>query len=270
MRSKLIWVSVACVVVTLHGYAQLAISKVYQDVNIEQKLGGQIPLDLTFNDEEGKKVKLADYFGSKPVVLALVYYRCPMLCTEVLNGMVQGFKGLKFTPGREFNVVTVSFDPAETSAMAAAKKESYLRSYGRPEAESGWHFLTGDDTSISRLTGAVGFHYLYDPQSGQYAHATGIMVATPEGKLSRYLLGIEYAPDDLRFSLLEASHNRIGTMIDRLVMLCYHYDPMTGKYGPIVAGVFRIAGGLTVLLLVGGIVFLLRRERGRNERVQSV
>ena len=192
-----------------------------------------------------------------------------MLCTEVLNGMVQGFRGLSFTPGQEFTVLTISFDPRETPAMAAAKKESYMRSYGRQEAASGWHFLTGDETSIKRLTDAVGFRYMYDARSGQYAHATGIMVATPEGKLSRYLLGIEYAPEDLRFSLMGASHNRIGTVIDRLVMLCYHYDPMTGKYGPIVTNLFRVAGGLTVLLLAGGIFVLLRRERIRNGRMQS-
>ncbi len=250
------------------GFAQLQIAQVYQDVKIEQKLGGQIPLNLAFRDENGNTVTLGNYFGTKPVVLALVYYQCPMLCTEVLNGMVQGFKGIRFSPGREFNVVTVSIDPRETTAMAAEKKGSYLRSYGRPGADTGWHFLTGDSVSIGRLAAAVGFHYMYDPRSGQFAHATGIMVATPGGKLSRYLLGIEYAPGDLRFSLMDASNNKIGTMIDRLVMLCYHYDPMTGKYGLVVANIFRVAGGLTVLLLTGGIVVMMRRERKRSGRTQ--
>jgi len=267
--TRIVWFTVLSAGLIAHGYAQLPISQVYQEVKIEQKLGEQIPLDLSFRDENGKPVALREYFGSKPVVLSLVYYQCPMLCTEVLNGMVEGFKGITFTPGREFTVVTVSIDPRETPAMAAAKKESYLRSYGRPDAGGGWHFLTGDQPAITRLADAVGFHYLYDKASGQFAHATGIMVATPEGKLSRYLLGIEYAPEDLRFSLMDASHNRIGTMIDRLVMLCYHYDPMTGKYGLVVANVFRVAGGVTVLLLAGGIVLMLRRERAGGRRGPS-
>ncbi len=266
MTARIVGTLLLAALLARPGFAQLQISQVYQNVKIEQKLGGQIPLDLAFRDETGAAVKLGDYFGSKPVVLSLVYYQCPMLCTEVLNGMVQGFKGITFSPGKEFNVVTVSIDPRETAAMAAEKKENYLRSYGRPGAESGWHFLTGGQESITRLAEAVGFHYMYDARSGQFAHATGIMVATPGGRLSRYLLGIEYAPEDLRFSLMDASNNTIGTMIDRLVLLCYHYDPMTGKYGLVVANIFRIAGGLTVALLAGGIVLMLRRERTGNRR----
>ena len=261
MMRRCYWIMILSADLAVSAPAQPAISTVYQDVKIDQNLNGQIPLDLKFRDEKGDTVKLADYFGSRPVVLSLVYYNCPMLCTEVLNGMVQGFKGLPFTPGREFNVVTVSIDPRETPDIAAQKKDSYLRSLGRPGAGSGWHFLTGDETSIRRLADAVGFHYLYDPNSGQFAHATGIMVATPEGRLSRYLLGLEYSPEDLRFSLMEASRNRIGTIIDRLVMLCYHYDPMTGKYGLVIVNVFRIGGAVTVVLLGWAILLMLRRER---------
>ncbi len=262
MMRRLMWIILAGAVVVAGARAQLPISTVYRDVRIDQKLDGQIPLGLVFRDENGDTVRLARYFG-KPVVLSLVYYDCPMLCTEVLNGMVQGFKGLRFMPGREFNVVTVSIDPRETPEIASAKKEVYMKSLGRPGAEAGWHFLTGDPASIDSLAAAVGFHYLYDPRSGQFAHATGIMVATPGGRLSRYLLGLEYPSEDLRFSLMDASNGKIGTVIDRLVLLCYHYDPTTGKYGLVIANVFRIGGALTVVLLGGGILLMLRRERRR-------
>lgn len=262
MIRRWVWMLLAGAGLAAGARAQLLISTVYRDVRIDQKLDAQIPLGIAFRDEKGDTVRLAQYFG-KPVVLSLVYYDCPMLCTEVLNGMVQGFRGLRFTPGKEFNVVTVSIDPRETPQIAAAKKVAYLRSLGRPGADSGWHFLTGEQASIDSLAAAVGFHYLYDPRSGQFAHATGIMVATPQGRLSRYLLGLEYTPEDLRFSLMDASHNRIGTIIDRLVLLCYHYDPTTGKYGLVIANVFRIGGGLTVVLLGGGILLMLRRERRR-------
>ncbi len=184
MRRRLMLAMIACAALRSAVMGQLPATTVYRDVRIDQNLSGQIPLGLRFRDENGDTVRLAEFFG-KPVVLSLVYYDCPMLCTEVLNGMVQGFRGIPFLPGREFNVVTVSIDPRETPQIAAAKKESYLKSLGRPGAEAGWHFLTGDQASIDTLAHAVGFHYLYDPRSGQFAHATGIMVATPEGRLSR-------------------------------------------------------------------------------------
>jgi len=244
--------------------AQIPIQKVYDEVRIEQKLGGQIPLRLVFRDERGRPVTLDDYFHSGPVVLSLVYFQCPMLCTQVLNGMVEGFRALPFSAGKEFTVITVSIDPRETPLLASEKKEGYLRAYNRPGAEAGWHFLTGDEASVKDLADAVGFHYLFDPRSGQFAHAAGIMIATPEGRLSRYLYGIQYEPKDLRFGLMEASHNRIGSFVDRVLLLCYHYDPLTGRYGSIIMNVFRGAGVLTIIFLGGGILLLLRRERRKQ------
>ncbi len=246
------------------AHAQWAFQKVYKDVGLDQKLDSQIPPELAFTDDEGKPVTLGSYFGSRPLVLSLVYYRCPMLCTQVLNGMVDGFKGIGFTPGKEFTALTVSIDPRETPALAAQKKGNYLQMYGRPDANGGWHFLTGDETSIRRLADAVGFRYLYDSTTGQFAHAAGIMVITPGGRVSRYLYGIEYAPSDLRLALVDASQEKIGSVVDKLLLLCYHYDPMTGKYGLVIANVFRIAGGLMVLLLAGGILYMLRRERRKG------
>jgi protein SCO1/2 len=246
--------------------AQIPIQKVYDEVRIDQRLGGQLPLDLVFCDEQGKPVALNDYFHSGPVVLSLVYFQCPMLCTQVLNGMVDGFRGLSFSAGKEFTVITVSIDPRETPSLASEKKEGYLEAYGRTGAARGWHFLTGDEASVKALADAVGFHYLFDPRSGQFAHAAGIMIATPEGRLSRYLYGIQFEPKDLRFALMDASHDRIGTAIDRLLLLCYEYDPLTGKYGSVIMNVFRGAGALTIILLGGGIVLLLRRERRKQIR----
>ncbi len=257
----LFWICALGVLVAGPLQAQTPISKVYDQVGIDQRLNENIPLDLQFKDESGATVRLADYFGKKPVVLSLVYYQCPMLCTEVLNGMAEAFRSLKFTAGKEFTVVTVSINPRETPELAAQKKDLYLRQYGRPGADAGWHFLTGDEPSIERLAQAVGFHYLYDSASDQYAHATGIMVLTPEGKLARYFYGIEYEPKDLRFALMEASKNAIGSPVDKLLLLCYHYDPMTGKYGLVISNIFRAGGALTVLALGAFITVMLRRER---------
>jgi protein SCO1/2 len=247
---------------TAHG--EIPFSQVYNEVRIDQNLGAQIPLGLSFRDEQGKSVRLEDLFRSRPVILSLVYYQCPMLCTQVLNGMVAGFQGLGFTAGNEFTVVTVSIDPHETPVMALQKKEHYLQQYRRPAAAAGWHFLTGDESSIHALASAVGFHYLYDTTTGQFAHASGIMVATPEGKLSHYFFGIEYSPKDLRLALVDASHERIGSIADRLLLLCYHYDPMTGKYGVVIEDIFRGAGALTVLLIAGWVLLMLRRERRKT------
>jgi len=248
------------------GYAQADLSastQPYQltQVRIDQKLDSQVPLDLHFRDEAGRVVRLGDFFGQKPVVLSLVYYECPMLCTLVLNGMVTSFKVLSFDVGKEFEVVTVSFNPRETPQLAAAKKQSYLKRYSRPNAEKGWHFLTGDQDQIAKLADAVGFRYSYDPKTEQYAHASAIMVLTPKGHVARYYYGIEYAPRDLRLGLIEASANKIGSPVDQVLLYCFHYDPMTGKYGLVVRNVLRLGGITTVLLLGGFITVMLRRER---------
>jgi protein SCO1 len=232
--------------------------KILRDVGVDQRLNEQVPLDLTFRDETGKSVQLGQYFGKKPVILSLVYYDCPMLCTMVENGLLQSLKELKFDVGDQFDVVTVSFDPRDTPQVAAAKKALYVGLYGRPGAAEGWHFLTGDQNSIARLTKAVGFRYVYDPQSGQFAHATAIMVLTPEGRLARYFYGIQYPSGGLRLSLVEASENKVGSPVDAVLLFCCAYNPSTGKYGLIVSRVLMIAGVLTVLTL-GTLIFMLSR-----------
>jgi len=229
-------------------------------VGIDQRLDQPVPLDLQFRDETGKTVELRDYFGKKPVVLALVYYHCPMLCTMVLNGLLESLKQLKFDVGDQFNVVTVSFDPSERPELARAKKAVYVGLYGRPGAAEGWHFLTGDEASIRQLIQAVGFHFTAIPQSDQFAHATGIMVLTPEGKLSRYFYGIQYPPRDLRLALVEAAANRIGSPVDQLVLFCCQYDPATGKYGVIISRIIQLAGAITILVVGTMILVLFRRE----------
>ena len=243
-------------------------SQILSNIGIDQNLNAQLPLDLPFTDENGKAVKLGDYFGKKPVVLAFVYYDCPMMCTEVLNGMVTTFGLLKFDIGKEYDVVTVSFDPSEKPKLARQKKDVYLRRYGRPGAEQGWHFLTGQQPAIEALTKAAGFHYQWDDQTLQYAHATAIMVATPEGKLAQYYYGIEYSAKDLRLGLIEASQRKIGTLVDTLLLYCYHYDPRTGRYGAIISRVLQIAGGVTVVLLGGFLIAMFKletkRESGRS------
>ncbi|MEW6299071.1 MAG: SCO family protein [Thermodesulfobacteriota bacterium] len=236
-------------------------------VGIDQRLDGQVPLDLVFRDETGKAVRLGEYIGAapgRPTILALVYYECPMLCSLVLNGLLGSLKALSFTVGDEFNIVTVSFDPRETPALAAAKKKEYVRRYGRPGAAAGWHFLTGEEEAIRQLARAVGFRYAYDAKTDQYIHASGIMVVTPRGRLARYFYGIEYAPRDVRLGLVEASANRIGSPIDQVLLFCYHYDPVTGKYGLLIMNVLRLAGLATVLALGTFIAVMLRRDRRRK------
>ncbi|MEK7409255.1 MAG: SCO family protein [Acidobacteriota bacterium] len=233
-----------------------------RNVGIDQRLDQQVPLDLPFRDETGKIVRLGDYFGDRPVILSLVYYECPMLCTLVLNGLVRVMGGISFNAGDQFNVVTVSFDARETPALAAAKKKTYLERYHRPGAEKGWRFLTGDESSIESLTRAAGFRYAFDRATGQWAHATAIMVLTPEGKLARYFYGVEYSARDLRLALVEASRNRIGTPTDQVLLFCFHYDPASGKYGLAILNIIR-AIGVTTALALGVFMFVMfRRERG--------
>ena len=240
-------------------------TEVLKQIGIDQRLDNQIPLDLKFRDESGREVRLAEYFAKgRPVALTLVYYECPMLCNQVLNGAVGAFQGLSFTAGEEFEAVTVSFDPREGPELAAREKETYLRRYKREGAERGWHFLTGDKASIDALSEAVGFRYVWDEQSQQFAHASALMVATPQGRLSHYLYGIDYAPKDLRLALVEASEGRIGSPVDALLLFCYHYDPAAGRFAPVM-GVLRAAGVLTVAGLVGLLLYLRRLSKRREE-----
>jgi protein SCO1/2 len=237
-----------------------------RQVDFEQRLHAVIPLELTFRDDTGQQVRLGEYFHARPVILTLAYYRCPNLCTLVLNGLVRTLRTLAFTAGEEFTVVTVSIDPRDTPTLAAAKKAHYLRSYGRAAAATGWHFLTGDAAAIQQLTQAVGFQYAYDAAHDQFAHASGVVLLTSQGVVARYLYGIEYAPKDLRLGLVEAAAHRLGSPIDKLLLLCYHYDPQTGKYGLVIMQVIRLAGLATVLSLGVLVGVLFRRERGRSRQ----
>lgn len=230
-------------------------------IRIDQRLNAQVPLDLPFTDETGRQVRLGDYFGRRPVILALVYYECPMLCTQVLNGLVTALGVMNFEPGREFDVVAVSFNPREGPGLASQKKAAYMERYKRPHTAGGWHFLTGADASIRQLADAVGFRYEYDEAIKQYAHGAGIEVLTPSGHISRYFYGIEYSPRDIRLGLIEASNERIGTPIDDFLLFCYHYDPATGKYGASVLRMVRLGGILTVLAFLSFLTISLRRER---------
>lgn len=229
-----------------------------QNVGIEQHLNAQVPADLAFVDDTGRPVKLGDYFGKKPLILNLVYYNCPMLCGEALAGLSASMKMIKFDVGNQFDVITVSFNPRETPQLAAEKKADYLKRYGRPNAAAGWHFLTGPAESINSLTKAVGFQYQYDATKDQYAHATAIMVLTPQGRISRYFYGVDFPPKDLRLGLVEASENKIGNAVDQVLLYCYHYDPAAGKYGAVVSNMLKLGGGLTILF-VGSLIFILIR-----------
>ena len=245
----------------LFGFERPATYNPTPGVSFDQKLNEQIPLDLTFSDETGKRVRLQEYFGDKPVILSLAYYECPMLCTLVLNGLVRTLRTLSFSAGNEFNVVTVSFNDRDTTALAAEKRKTYLDAYRRSGAENGWHFLTGDANAIQKLTDAVGFKFTYDEKSQQFAHASGIIVLTPDGKISRYFYGIEYAPRDVRLGLVEAAEGKIGSAIDQVLLLCFHYDPAGGKYSFVVMRGVQLTGLLTLLML-GSYVFIhLRRDR---------
>lgn len=233
-----------------------------KDVGIDQRLNEQVPLDAVFKDDQGREVRLGEYFKGKPVVLALIYYSCPMLCNQVLNGMLSSVRQVSFNAGEEYQIVAISFDSRETPALAASKKQTYVKAYNRASGNAGWHFLTGDDANIKRVTDAVGFRYKWDDKTNQFAHASGMFVLTPEGKLARYFYGIEYRPHDLRLGLVEASQSRIGTPVDALMLYCYHYDPRTGKYGPVVMNIMKVAGVMTIGLIAG--MLLLLRKRGTN------
>ena len=231
------------------------------NVGIEQHLDGQVPADLAFVDDAGRPVKLGDYFGKKPLILNLVYYNCTMLCGEALAGLSASMKMIKFDIGNQFDVVTVSFNPKETPEIAAAKKAEYLQRYGRPNAAAGWHFLTGPPESINALTKAVGFQYQYDATKDQYAHATAIMVLTPQGRIARYFYGVDFPPKDLRLGLVEATQGKIGNPVDQVLLYCYHYDPAAGKYGAVVSNMLKVGAGLTIFLLGGMLLILIRLER---------
>ena len=231
-----------------------------REVGLDQKLGSSIPLDLTFRDEHGHPVALRQFFGQRPVILTLVYYQCPMLCTEVLNGLLSSAKSLPLEIGKDFSIVTLSIDPSERPVLAEVKHELYSGLYGRPGAPQGWHFLTGDEANIKALAQAVGFRYAYDSSSRQFAHPSGIMVLTPAGKLARYFYGVAYPSRDLRLGLVEASQEKIGSPIDQILLYCYHYDPATGKYGLLISRVIQAAAALTMLSLGLVIAILFRRE----------
>jgi len=233
-------------------------------VGIAQRLNGQLPLALPFLDETGKAVRLGDYFGKRPAILALVYFQCPMLCSEELNGLTASLRMVKLTPGKDFDVIVVSIDPTEGPALAAPKKASYLKRYGRPETANGWHFLTGQQAEIDVLTKAVGFGYVKIPgpdgKLNQFAHASSIQIVTPEGKLAQYYMGVEYSPKDLRLGLVEASSNKIGSPVDNILTYCYHYDPSTNTHSLIVARVVQLGGAVMVLGLGGFMLVMFRRD----------
>lgn len=242
-----------------------------QGIGIEQHLNAQVPLDTVFRDETGASVPLRAFFGQKPVLLVPVYYTCPMLCSQILAGVVSGLKPLWLAPGHDFNIVAISFNPADTPADARAKRNQYSRRYSKKAGINGWHFLVGSQASIQAVMQAVGFHYRWDPVNKMYIHASGVMVLTPEGRIARYLYGVEYEPKDLKLSLIEASHNRIGTPVDQILLFCYHYDPKTGKYGALVVNMLRGAAALTLITLVIALVLLWRRDlRQHREALKEV
>jgi protein SCO1 len=238
-------------------------------IGIDQRLNEQVPLDLAFVDETGRDVKLGDYFGKRPVLLAMVYYECPMLCTQVLNGVTGALKVLNFDVGKEFDVIAVSINPREGPGLAAAKKQAYVERYGRPETADGWHFLTGREENIRALANAVGFRYEYDESIKQYAHGAGVELLTPKGVIARYFYGIEFSPRDIRFGIIEASEERIGSAIDSVLLLCYHYDPTTGQYGAAVMTMVRIGAVLTMIGFAAFLFVTLRRERASGHRAAT-
>jgi protein SCO1/2 len=232
-------------------------------VGITQRINDLVPLDLTFHDETGRTVRLGDFFTNRPVVLVPAYFRCPQLCTQVLNGVVEGLRGVSLA-GKDFEVVVVSFDARETPELAAAKKANYLEKYGRPGAEASWHFLTGEQPSIDRLLDAIGYRVRYDQKLDQFAHGSGIVLLTPKGRVSRYFFGISFPSRDLRLGLVEASQGHVGSVVDQMLLYCYHYDPATGRYAATAMGLVRLGGALTVLALAGFLLTAWLRERRRR------
>lgn len=249
------------------GAQQVTMPAILSKVGITQNLNARIPPDLVFRDETGKSVRIGDFFGKKPIVFSVVYFDCPALCTEVLNGELRTMKAISLDLGKDFEAVTVSFEPKDTPALAKAKRDVYLGQYGRPEAADHWHFLTGEQQSIDALTNAAGFRYAYDSSIHQYAHAAAILVLTPDGRIDRYFYGVQYPARDVRLGLVEASEGKIGTLTDHALLYCYQYDPMTGRYGMVVMNVLRAAGGLTVLLLGIFMTLMFLRERKRPSGV---
>jgi protein SCO1/2 len=241
------------------GLSSTVVPEQLKDVTFEQRLDTMLPLDARFRDEAGRDVTLGDYFGKRPVVLAFVYYSCPMLCTQVLNGVSSAAKALPFTAGKDFDVVYVSFDPRDTPHAASEKKRTQLEDYRQTPTAAGWHFLTGEEPSIRRVTKAAGFSYRWDKATGQYAHVSGVLVATPDGRLSRYFYGVEYSPKELRMAIVESSKGKTGSLVDRLLLYCYHYDPATGRYGAIAMNLVRL-GGVVTLVALGGFIWLMRRR----------
>jgi protein SCO1 len=261
MRSNF-FVSV-CLLWASAGFAsaQFVRPNITKGVSFDQRLNAPVPLDLVFHDEANQAVPLRTYFGDKPVVLALVYYKCPNLCNLTLTEMASSLKRVALQPGSDYNAVIVSIDPAETPALAAEKKSSYAKVFNRAGFDSGWHFLTGSQDSISRLAAAVGFHYRWDEPTHQFIHAAGIMIATPAGKLSRYIYGVQYAPADLRLGLVEASQHKIGSPVDYALLYCFHYDASQGKYTLAIMNVLKLAGGVTILCLAALVFFLMRKDK---------
>lgn len=241
--------------------APQSLAPILREIGIDQKLDQQLPLDLTFKDESGRSVQLREYFGDKPVLLSFAYYQCPMLCTLVLNGAVKAMRAMPLELGKDFVAVNISFNPREGPALAAAKRDTYVREYGKPGAREAWHFLTGDEENIRKATQAAGFRYVWDEATQQYAHASAIMVLTPEGKFARYFYGIEYIERDLRLGLVEAASGKIGSPVDQVLLLCFHYDPMTGRYGLLITRVMQVFGSATALVLGSFVIVMLRRER---------
>jgi protein SCO1 len=254
--------------ISIASAATAGVPAALQGIGFDQRLNEQVPLELVFTNESGKPIQLGECFGSKPVILVLAYYQCPRLCTLVLNGLVQGMLEMRLTAGREYNVVVVSFDPREDWQLAASKKESYLLRYGRPGAEAGWHFLTGESESIEPLAEAVGFRYRFDPAQNQFVHASGIMILTPGGKISRYFYDVNYSGRDLRLGLVEASNNKIGSPIDQILLYCLHYDATLGKYSASIMNIVRFAGA-TTMLAIGAFVLLLRRKTAAKSGLES-
>jgi protein SCO1 len=243
------------------AFAQTSQQQVAARAGLEQKPNAQVPLEAVFRDEHGRAVKLGSFFNTKPVILAMAYYNCPNLCTLVLNGVLETAQDLKFDAGKDYEIVVVSFDPHEQPALAAAKKQLYIQRYGRVGAANGWHFLTGNDSAIAQLTESVGYHFAYDKTTRQFAHPSTIMVLTPKGSIARYFPGIEYPARDVRLSLIEASHNRIGSVADRVFLLCFHYNPATGKYGWLVSRLMQITGISTALIVAIYIAVNVLREQ---------
>jgi len=248
------------------GNPSSKVPKLLQDVGIDQKLGAQVPLDLEFRDSTGNSVKLGQLInGKRPVILTLVYFQCPMLCTMVLNDLNGTLRMISnMSIGRDFDVVTVSFNPKETPALAAQKKAEYLKTYHRAGAEAGWHFLTGDPASIKALTQAVGFRYAYDARTEQFAHASGIIILTPTGRISRYFYGVDYMPVDVRLSLTQASGGKVGSLAEQVLLYCFHYDATLGRYSLAITRILSVMAALTVLALGGGVFWMVRLERRRQ------